>query len=110
MLLQTVDLIVENTSRTKQAKIKVLFDQAFQGTYVTKRTKDIFRLNEITKEKISNNTLGDSKPKGACLDKVDLILRFHENKTFVITAVCTDCICLRVKSQPITSAQSSFDH
>ena len=96
MLLQTADLIVENTSRTKQAKIKVLFDQTFQGTYVTKKTKDIFRLNEITKEKISNNTLGDSKLKGACLDKADLILRNHENKTFVITAPGADaggCHC-----------------
>ena len=57
MLLQTTDLIVENTSRTKQAEIK-----------------DSLKLNEITKEKMFINTFGDSKTNSAYLDKVDLIL------------------------------------
>ena len=69
---KTADLIDENKSRTKQAKkIKVLFDQASQRRYVTKRIKDVLRLNEITKEKTFINTFGDSKAKEACLDKVD---------------------------------------
>lgn len=55
ILLQTADLIVENPSCTKQAEIKVLFDQGPQRTYVTKRIKDILRLNEIKKEKIPIN-------------------------------------------------------
>ena len=74
------------------------------------RIKDILRLNEIAKEKISVNTFGDSKTKRTCLDKVDLILRNQENKTFAITALCTDYICLQVKVQPIKSAQISFDY
>ena len=44
VLLQTDDLIVENTSCKKQAKIKVLFDQVSQRIYVTKRIKDILRV------------------------------------------------------------------
>ena len=39
VILQTADLIVENTSRKKQAKIKVLVDQSSQRTYVAKRIK-----------------------------------------------------------------------
>ena len=67
-------------------------------------------MNEITKEKISNNTFGDSKTKEACLNKVELILRNHENKTFAIIPLYIDCNCLSEENQPITSAQSSFDH
>ena len=66
-------------------------------------------MNEIEKEKISVNTFGGCKAKGACLDKVYLISRNQENITFAITAPCTDYICLPVKNQPIKSAQSSFD-
>ena len=55
ILLQTADLIVENPSCTKQAEIKVLFDQGPKRTYVTKRIKDILRLNEIKQEKIPIN-------------------------------------------------------
>ena len=63
-------------------------------------------MNRIKKEKKIVNTFGDFKTKRALLGKVDLISRYHDSKTFLITALCTDYICLSVKNQLIT--QCSF--
>ena len=84
----------------------MLFHQGSQRTYVTKRIKYILRLNRIENEKNFVNTFGDYKTKRALLGKVDLISRNHDSKTFFITALCTDYICLSVKNQLIT--QCSF--
>ena len=52
MLLQTADLIVEGTTCEKQIKVKVLFDQGSQRSYVTKRVKDLLKLKGVSKESI----------------------------------------------------------
>ena len=65
MLLQTADLIVEGTTCEKQIKVKVLFDQGSQRSYVTKRVKDLLKLKGVSKEKIGINTFGDTKSKNS---------------------------------------------
>ena len=63
VLLQTADLIVEGTTCEKQIKVKVLFDQGSQRSYVTKRVKDLLKLEGVLKESICINTFGYMKFK-----------------------------------------------
>ena len=52
MLLQTTHLIVEGTTCEKQIKVKFIFDQGSQRSYVTKKVKDLLKLKDMPKESI----------------------------------------------------------
>ena len=99
MLLETADLIVEGTACEKQIKVKILFDQGSQRSYVTKRVKDLLKLKGVSK-----------KSKNSILENVLLKLKNDENEIFEIKALCTNFICLPINNQPVCDIQNKFDH
>ena len=99
ILLQTAEIIVENPLNKKEVRVKILFDQGSQSSYITKRIKNILDLKPYSKESISISTFGNTKYKQNCLEKVSLNSKNNSNDSFSIEALCTDFICLPIKNQ-----------
>ena len=86
-------------------KVKALFDQGSQRSYVTKRVKDLLKLKSIC-----IITFGDTKSKSSVLENLLLKLKNDNNETFEIKALCTNFICLPINNQPVCDIQNKFDH
>ena len=109
VVLQTAEILVENPINKKQVKVKVLFDQGSQKSYLTQRIKRVLSLNPVGCENISISTFGNEVPERSRLDRVIINLKNKENKIFEIEALCKDFICLPIKNQPINLVKSKFE-
>ena len=62
VILQTADLVIENPLNKNQVKLKYLFDQGPQMSFLTERIKHALNLKTIFKEKTSINPLLTNVP------------------------------------------------
>ena len=109
ILLPTADIILENPLTKKEVRVKALFDQGSQRTYVTQRVKNVLQLAPICTEKIKISTFGSKKCDSDELEKVSVHLKNSREK-FEVEALCTPFICLPVKKQSTDFARNNFDY
>ena len=110
VLLQTASLIAEGITCEIQIKVKVLFDQGSQRSYITKRVKDLLKLKGVSKESICINTFGDTKSENSILENVLMKLKKDKNETFEIKALCSNFICLPNNNQPVSDIRNKFEY
>jgi len=110
ILLQTAILCIVNPKNNKTMKVKVLFDQGSQRSYVSKKVKDQLMLNVIGKEHLSINTFGNSKTKSSVLEKVSFRLNNNKKESFDMQALCNDVICLPFRNDFLNVKRADFSH
>ena len=107
VLSQTTDLIVEGTTYEKQIKVKVLFDQGSQRSYVKKRVKDLLKLKGVSKESICINTFGDTKSKNPFSENALVKLKNDKNETIEINlCALISSACQSITNRFVTSKTS----
>ena len=82
VLLQTVDLVIENPLNKNQVKVKCLFDQGAQTSFLTERIKHALNLKTISKEKTLINAFSSKKLETIELDKVCINLKMNSSEHF----------------------------
>ena len=63
IFLQTTEIIVESPLSKKEVRVRILFAQGSQRSYITKRIKNILDLKPYSKERISISTFGNISTK-----------------------------------------------
>ena len=82
VLLQTADLFIENPLNKNQVKVKCLFDQGAQMSFLTERIKQALNLKTISKEKTSINAFSSKKFETTELEKVGINLKINSSENF----------------------------
>ena len=97
VLLQTTEIILFNMVNKREIKVKTLFDQGSQMSYVTERVKSFLKLS--SHENMSISTFGNKTLKKKELRRVFLNLKNALGSYFPIEILCTGFICLPLKYQ-----------
>ena len=70
VLLQTAEIILFNLINTREIKVKTLFDQGSQRSYVIERVKSFLKLIRTSYENLSISTFGNKTPEQKELRRV----------------------------------------
>ena len=109
VLLQTAEILIGNPQNNQIVKVRALFDSGSQRTFISERVAKILKLTSEGKENISLNTFANSVSKDSLVDRVKLNILprvDNENKSFEISALCLQLICLPLKKQPLNYFQN----
>ena len=107
VLLQTADILLENSVNKKQVRTKVLFYQGLQRYYVTQRIRNFLDLKIISQNTIF--TFMSKTTESSALDRVSITLKGASNFEFCIKAMCTPFVCLPIKNQSISFQKNNYD-
>ena len=108
ILLQTAEIVLENSFNKKRVRFNALLDQRSQRSYLSQRIKSILELVPISKENISISTFGNLSLKQSTLEKVCSNLKNESEQTFPIEALSIPLIRLSVKDQLTNFAKLRF--
>ena len=104
VLLQIATAIATNDERTKSTKIRLLFDNGSQRSYITDSLRSRLQLKSLKTEKVNLNTFGESKFKKQSCDVVNLQLRKSEHDDpITISALIFPVICSPLPAKVCTS-------
>ena len=98
--------VIENPETRKETKIKILFDQGSQRTYISEKIKNVLNLRSFDSEKMLISTFGAKDVKKQELEKVSFNLKCPK-EVLKIEALVTEFICLPIKGQ--TKNCSNFE-
>ena len=94
VLLQTATAIATNETGIKSSKVKILFDNGSQRSYVTEHLKSKLGLKSMKTETLNLNTFGDNNYRKQKCATVSLNLRDKNNKEIAeISVLSTPVIC-----------------
>ena len=104
VLLQTATAIASNQDQTQSTKVRILFDNGSQRSYITDGLRSKLQLKAAKSEKLNLNTFGESKIKKQNCDVVELQLRKSEfDDPISITALTFPVICSPLPANLSTS-------
>ena len=104
--MQTAGLVIENPLNKNQVKVKCLFDQGAQMSFLTERIKHALNLKTISKEKTSINAFSSKRFETTELDKVCINLKMNSSENFSMGVLCKPIICLPITNQPVKYAKT----
>ena len=108
VFLQTTEIILFNRVNKREIKVKTLFDQGSQMSYVTERVKSFLKLT--SHENMSISTFGNKTLKKKELRRVFLNLKNALGSYFPTEILCTGFICLPLKYQLVRFTQNNYSH
>ena len=110
VLLQTAEIILVNMVNKREIKVKTLFDQGSQRSYITETVKSFFKLIPTSQENMPISTFGNKIPEKKELQRVCFNLKNALGNYFDIETLCTGFIWLPLKDQPVEFTSKNYSH
>ena len=104
-MLQTAVVIVKNPKDSKELKIKVLFDNGSQGSYISNRVANFLNLPSESVENICISTFGNNQPSNQKANVVTVQLKSKVEECIDLKVLSVPFICMPLKNQPIKIAE-----
>ena len=93
VLLQTAKAQAYNDDGSTSVKVRILFDNGSQRTYITNNLQRILGLTPKKSESIQLNTFGDNKFRKQTCNNVQLVLENSSGEKIDLTALSVPVIC-----------------
>ena len=97
---QTAVIIVKNPKDSKELKIKVLFDNGSQRSYISNRVANFLNLPSESAENICISTFGNNQPSNQKANVVTVQLKSKVEESIDLQVLSVPFICMPLKSQP----------
>ena len=110
VMLQTAVVVVKNPKDSKESKIKVLFDNGSQDSYISNRVANFLNLSSECVEKICISTFGNNQPSNQKANVVTVQLKSEVEESIDLKVLSVPFICMPLKNQPIKIAQREFEN
>ena len=99
VLLQTASAIAKNEDSTKSTRVKILFDNGSQRSYVTDNLKSKLGLKSTKKETLHLNTFGEKTFRKQKCDVLTLFLEDVNEETSRVCVLSFPTICSPLPSR-----------
>ena len=109
-MLQTAVAIVKNPKDSKELKIKVLFDNGSQRSYISNRVANFLNLPSESFENIFISIFGNNQPSNQKANVVTVQLKSNVEENIDLKVLSVPFICMPFKNQPIKIAQKEFEN
>lgn len=104
VLLQTATAMATNDEGTKSTKVRLLFDNGSQRSYITDSLRSKLQLKSVQTERLNLNTFGESKFKKQSCEVVNLQLRKSEyDDPITLSALTFPVICSPLPAKVFTN-------
>ena len=110
VMLQTAVVIVKNPKDSKELKIKALFDNGSQGSYISNRVANFLNLPSESVENICISTFGNNQPSNQKANVVTVQLKSKVEESIGLKVLSVAFICMPLKIQPIEITQREFEN
>ena len=110
VMLQTIVVIVKNPKDSKELKLKVLFDNGSQRSYISNRVENFLNLPSESVESIRISTFGNDQPSNQKVNVVAVQLKSKVEETIDLKVLSVPFICMPLKNHPIKIAQREFQN
>ena len=109
-MLQTAVAIVKNPKDSKELKIKVLFDNGSQRSYISNRVANFLSLPSELFENIFISTFGNNQPSNQKANVVTVQLKSNVEESIDLKVLSVPFICMPLKNEPIKITQKEFEN
>ena len=102
---RTAAVVVKNPKDSKELKIKVLFDNGSQRSYISNRVANFLNLPSESVENIFISTFGNNQPSNQKANVVTVQLKSNVEESIDLKVLSVPFICMPFKNQPIKITQ-----
>ena len=103
VMLQTAVVIVKNPKDSKELKIKVLFDNGSQRSYISNKVGNFLDLPFESVENICISTFGNNQPSNQKANVATVQLKSKAEESINLKVLSVPFICMPLKNQLIKS-------
>ena len=107
---RTAAVVVKNPKDSKELKIKVLFDNGSQRSYISNRVANSLNLPSESVENICISTFGNNQPSNQKANVVTVQLKSEVEESIDLKVLSVPFICMPLKNHPIKIAQREFEN
>ena len=110
VMLQTAVVVVKNPKDSKELKIKVLFDNGSQHSYISNRVANFLNLPSESVENICISKFRNNQTSNQNANVLTVQLKSKVEESIDLKVLSVPFICMPLKNQPIKIAQREFEN